>query len=107
MLFPGRDPVSPPLSLTPADLYTLLWCDPGSVIHGLEEIPLQLQEILVQVLPGVSAQQELEDAPLGYGVVFLHVTGDVTATGTGKCTFLTVTVGLRQNWWEHMVRERG
>lgn len=78
LLFSGWNPVYP---LPWLNLFTLLWRDPGSVIHGLEEVLLQPQEVLVQVLPGVSAQQELEDAPLGYGIILFHVTGDVTATG--------------------------
>lgn len=49
----------------------------------------------------------MEDAPLGYGVILFHVTGDVAATGSGKFIFLTVTVGLRQSWWEHVVEREG
>jgi hypothetical protein len=45
----------------------------------------------------------LEDAPLGYGVILFHVTGDIAATGRGKHISLTVTVRLRQSWREHTV----
>lgn len=45
----------------------------------MEEFHLQLEELLVEVWPVLPAQQELEDAPLGCGVVLLHVGGDVAA----------------------------
>ena len=48
--------------------------------HCMEEFHLQLEELLVEVWPVLPAQQELEDAPLGHGVVFLHVGGNVATT---------------------------
>lgn len=47
----------------------------------MEELHLQLQELLVEVRPVLPAQQELEDAPFGCGVVLLHVGGNVAAVG--------------------------
>ena len=47
----------------------------------MEELHLQLQELLVEFWPVLPAQQELEDAPFGCGVVLLHVGGNVAAMG--------------------------
>lgn len=69
-----------PQPSSPTDLLAQLGGDPGSVSHHMEEFHLQLEELLVEVWPVLPAQQELEDAPLGRGVVFLHVGGNVAAT---------------------------
>lgn len=69
-----------PQPSSPTDLLTQLRGDPGSVPHRVEEFHLQLEELLIEVWPVLPAQQELEDAPLGRGVVFFHVGGDVAAT---------------------------
>lgn len=47
----------------------------------MEELHLQTQELPVELQPVLPAQQELEYAALGGGVVLLHVGGDVAATG--------------------------
>lgn len=57
------------------------WGNPGLEPHCMEELRLQRQELLVEVWPVLLAQQELEDALLGRGVVLLHVGGDVAVTG--------------------------
>ena len=68
----------------PTDLLTQLRSDPGSVPHCMEKFHLQLQELLVEVWPVFPAQQELEDAPFGCGVVLLHVGGNVAAMGKDR-----------------------
>lgn len=47
----------------------------------MEKLHLQTQELLIELQPMLPAQQELEYAALGCGVVLLHVGGDVAATG--------------------------
>lgn len=71
----------PPSS--PTDLLTQFRGDPGTVPHCMEELHLQLQELLVERWPVLPAQQELEDAPFGCGVVLLHVRRNVAAMGKG------------------------
>lgn len=73
---------------SPTYLLTELWADPGSVSHGLEELHLQFQKLLVKFFPLLPSQQELEDAPLGDGVGLLHVRGKVAVRES--CLFLPV-----------------
>lgn len=92
-----------PSSLT--DLLAQLRGDPGSEPHGVEELHLQLQELLVEVWPVLPAQQELEDAPLGHGVVLLHVGGNVAAAGKeDKLVLAPTTPSLRRDSAERLQR---